>query len=136
MRLHLGRASWNNLRKLGIQGLGIIEFDEAVGPIPKYVYSRHAKLIRRLLSDRAFSSKVSILAKYACEARLADNLIVVVEPFDSVGERIRTNYIVAQVSEEADTRKVRAILKALKRMLDGTARIERESIERLLRNIL
>ncbi|MEX0567706.1 MAG: hypothetical protein Q6363_000910 [Candidatus Njordarchaeota archaeon] len=136
MKLKLDKNSWNKLRRLGIQGLSIIIFDDAIGPIPKYVYSKHAKLIRRILQDRVFSSKVSILAKYACEAKLNDELYMIIECFDSVGERIKTNYIVAQIGEDADPIKVRTLLKSLKRKLNGLSNINREIIENYLKELL
>ena len=81
-----------------------------------------------------FSSKVSILAKYACEAKLSDDSRIVIESFESIGERIKTNYIIAQVSEEAKHTKVRSILKALKRKLNGCSEIRKDVIEKCLIN--
>ena len=132
MKLKLNRDALNELRKIGIQGLGIIEFDERLGPVPKYVYSKHSRLIRRILRDQIFSSKVSILAKYACEAKLAGDLRIIIESFDSVGDRIKTNYIIAQISEDADHLKVRALLKTLKKRLNGCREIEKNLIETCL----
>jgi len=120
------------LRRVGIQGLGIIEFDDNLGPVPKYVYSRHARLIRRILEDRVFSSKVSILAKYACEAKLSDDSCIVIESFESMGNRIKTNYIIAQISENANRPRVRSILRTLKRRLDGCSAIRKDVVERCL----
>ncbi len=135
MKLRLNRTAWNLLRRLGVQGLSIIEFDDTVGPIPKFVYSRNSRLIRRILRDRIFSSKVSILAKYACEARLADDSRIIIETFESIGNRVKTNYIVAQISENAKYTKVRNILKTLKRKLEGCKEIRKDIVEDCLISI-
>lgn len=136
MKLRLDKNSWYKLRKLGIQGLGIIIFDDALGPVPKYVYSKHTKLIKKILRDRAFASKISILAKYSCEAKLSDDSRIVLECFDSRGERLKTNYIIAQIGENAQLPKIRAFLKSLKRKLNGLNGISKELLESCLKKIL
>lgn len=136
MKLKLDKNSWNKLKKLGIQGLSVILFDDNLGPIPRFVYSRHTRLIRRILQDRVFSSKVSILAKYACEAKLSDDSLMVIECFDSMSERIKTNYIIAQIGDGAHRTKIRMLLKSLKRKLNGLSNITKETIENCLKEIL
>ncbi len=136
MKLRLNKSTLETLRRLGVQGLSIIEFDEHLGPVPKFVYSKHSRLIRRILRDRIFSSKVSILAKYACEARLIDDLHIVVESFESYGRRLKTNYIIAQLSEDANIVRIRQVLRRLKRRLDGCREIRKDIIERYLMEIL
>lgn len=136
MKLTLGKKILNTLRQIGIQGFTIIEFDDNLGPQPKFVYSRHAKLIRRILKDRIFSSKLSILAKYAYEAKLMDDSRIIIETFESKGTRIKTNYIVVQVSENANYNAVRSFLKRIKKTLDGSYTLSKRHIETVIKSAL
>lgn len=129
----MNQQTFSVLRKLGIQAIGIVEFDESYGPVPKFIHSQHAKLVRRILQDQLFSMKLSVLSKYASEATLADNLRIVIETFKSSGgDRVKVNFIVAQISEEADYTRVRAFLKDISRKLSTARDINKESLERIL----
>jgi len=124
------------LKKLGIQGLSIVEFDDDLGPIPKFVHSKHARLIRRILRDRFFSSKISILAKYASEAKLVDNSRIIIETFYSSDERVKVHYIIAQVSESANLARVRSFLRNISRRLCSMPKLSKKVVERLIREAL
>ncbi|MEM2655825.1 MAG: hypothetical protein QXH98_00765 [Candidatus Korarchaeota archaeon] len=137
MKLSVDQQAFLTLRKLGIQAIGIIEFDEVYGPMPKFIHSQHAKLVRRILQDQLFPMKLSVLSKYASEATLADDLKVIIETFRSSGDnRAKINFIVAQVSEEADYARVRALLRDISKRLSTTEKIDKESLERILREAL
>lgn len=135
LKITLDKESFFGFRRIGIQGLSIIEFDDNDGPKPKYVYSKNAKLIRRILRDRMFSAKMSILAKYACEAIMNDNSRVIIEPFESIGDRIKTNYIVVQASPNANFSAIRSILKELRKRLNGSTSIDKSMIEKALKDV-
>ena len=124
------------LKRLGIQGLSIVEFDDDLGPIPKFVHSKHARLIRRILRDRVFSSKISILAKYASEAKLVDDSRIIIETFYSSDERVKVHYIIAQVSEDANPVRVRSFLRNICKRLCSMPRLNKEIVERLIREAL
>ena len=136
MKLTLNRNTFSVLRKLGIQGISIIEFNDDLGPVPKFVHSQHARLIRRLLQDQIFSSKISILAKYASEARFADNSRIVIETFRQETDRIKFHYIVAQISERADAVRVRSFLRNISKRLCILSSFRKEDIEKILREAI
>lgn len=131
LKLELNKQLFLTLRSLGIQGLTIIEFDDVYGPRPRFAHSMHSKLVRRLLEDQIFSAKISILAKYASEAKLADSRIVI-ETFENVDERTKTHYIIAQISENADYTRVRIFLRNLCKKLRGIRGFKKEAIEKLM----
>jgi len=132
LKLTLSYRAFSVLRRLGIQGLSIVEFDENIGPVPKFIHSQHAKLVRKILRDRIFSAKISILAKYASEAKLIDDSRIVIETFRSIGERTRVHYVIAQISDDADYTRVRAFLRDICRRLCTITEFDKEAIERLI----
>ncbi len=136
-RIKLDRFSRNILRVLGGRSLAIIEFSDELGPIIKYYYNRRSKFISKLLDNSAFVVELAIVGKHAKELILKDGTRVLLREFlIPINGRLGSNYIVVEISPNANTSILQAVFDELSRMISNYKKFDPSLINKILKKIL
>lgn len=138
-KLSLSRKALDSFKRIGGKGLAIIVSDEEWGPIVKYYYLKKSKIVSKLLENKSLPVELSIAGKYAEEIIMKDGSRLILFSYEVLSDtydRKKTNYIVVEVSPDANSDNLKPIIEKLKHEITRIGNPDKRLLRKILINLL
>lgn len=126
----------DKLADAGIKALGIIDFDDVHGPYVRFV-TAITSLTARMLSDQNLVARIYISGQQTSMVELEEGERLLIERFSiQLENRQGIGIVFSEVASPISEDRARNIIRELAGRIEGESRLDADSFESYVRNVL